>query len=231
MSRERKPIELLVAVGSKLARLPKPIAFVGGATTGLLVTDPAAPPPRSTLDVDVILDVEHYTEYTNLVAPALRRLGAHEDDSDGAPLCRWILDDVVVDVMPVDSSILGFTNRWYRRALATARTHRLPDGTDIRVLDAPHFVATKIEAFQGRGSGDFLASKDLEDILTVVDGRAELVEEIEATDPDLRAFLHKTFAKWLLNRDFRDAVLGFSPDREEIILARIEEMQAERRLA
>lgn len=222
MSAERKPIELLVAVGSKLAQLPKPVVFVGGATTGLLVTDPASSPARATLDVDVILDVEHYTEYTNLVAPALRRLGAHEDDSDGAPLCRWLLDGVVIDVMPVDSSILGFTNRWYRRALDTARTHRLPDGTDIRVLDAPHFVATKIEAFWGRGGGDFFGSKDMEDILTLTDGRAELAGEIEATAPDLRAFLRDTFTKWLQNPDFRDAVLGFSQDREQIILERVE---------
>lgn len=226
MSRERTPIELLVAVGSKLVRLPKPVVFVGGATTGLLVTDPASPPPRATQDVDVILDVEHYTEYTNLVAPALRHLGAHEDDSDGAPLCRWRLAGVVVDVMPVDSSILGFTNRWYRRALASARTHTLPDGTNIRVLDAPHFLATKIEAFKGRGKGDYFASKDIEDILTLVDGRRELTEEIHSSAPDLSTFLRSTFAEWLPDRDFRDAVLGFSQDREEVILARIEGMAA-----
>jgi hypothetical protein len=68
----RRPIELLVAVGSKLVRLPKPIAFVGGATTGLHVTDPAAPSPRATLDVDIIVSVNGVAEYAKVIAPARR---------------------------------------------------------------------------------------------------------------------------------------------------------------
>lgn len=216
-----RPIDLLVAVGSKLVRLPKPVAFVGGATTGLLVTDPAAPALRSTLDVDVILDVENYTEYTELVAPALRKLGADEDVSEGAPLCRWIVDGVTVDVMPVDSRILGFSNRWYPAALATARAHKLPDGTEIRVLAAPFFLATKIEAFTGRGGGDFLGSKDMEDILAVIDGRAELPDEVRASIAELRDFVSSTFAEWLRSPDFRDAVLGYEQEREEINLERV----------
>lgn len=221
-----RPIDLLVAVGSKLVRLPRPVAFVGGATTELLVTDPAAPPPRSTLDVDVILDVANYTEYTELVAPALRGLGADEDVSEGAPLCRWIVEGVTVDVMPVDSRILGFSNRWYPAALATAKVHRLPDGTSISVLAAPFFLATKIEAFTGRGKGDFLGSKDMEDILAVIDGRAELSDEVKASAAELRDFIRSTFAQWLRSPDFRDAVLGFAQDREEINLERVRMLAA-----
>lgn len=33
------------------------IAFVGGATIELWITDPAAPPPRVTKDVDVVVEV------------------------------------------------------------------------------------------------------------------------------------------------------------------------------
>jgi len=217
-------VELLVAVGSKLVRLPKRIAFVGGATTGLLVTDPASSAPRSTNDVDIILDVEHYTEYTQIIAPALRQLGAGERTEAGAPLCSWILNGVIVDVMPVDSRILGFTNRWYRHALAAAVTYDLPDGTAIYILDAPHFLATKIEAFQGRGEGDFFASKDMEDILFLLDGRIELVEEVKGSPTDIRGFIGDTFSTWSQNHDFRDAVLGFSQDREEVILDRVTQL-------
>lgn len=218
------PLELLVAVGSKLVRLPKRIAFVGGATTGLLVTDPTSPAPRSTKDVDVILDVEHYTEYTQIIVPALRQLGAGERTEAGAPLCSWVLNGVIVDVMPVDSSILGFTNRWYRHALAAAVTYELPDGTTIYILDAPHFLATKIEAFEGRGESDFFASKDIEDILILVDGRVELVEEVKGSPTDIRVFIGDTFSTWSRDHDFRDAVLGFSQDREQVILERIEQL-------
>jgi len=34
-----------------------------------------------------------------------------------------------------------------------------------------------MEAFADRGHGDFLASHDLEDITTIVDGRSELADE------------------------------------------------------
>lgn len=47
-------------------------------------------------------------------------------------------------------------------------------------------MATKLEAFGGRGRGDFLGSHDLEDILTVFDGRAELPGEIAQAPANVR---------------------------------------------
>lgn len=32
---------------------------------------------------------------------------------DVTPICRWTYDDEIVDIMPDDPSILGFSNRWY----------------------------------------------------------------------------------------------------------------------
>jgi len=48
------------------------------------------------------------------------------------------------------------------------------------LVTAVYFCASKIEAFADRGKNDFPASRDLEDLIAVVDGRAELVGEIEA---------------------------------------------------
>lgn len=166
---DRKPVDPLLAVGSRLIQLPIPVAFVGGATTGLLVTAPAA--PRSTLDVEVLVEGSSYAEYPSVLVPVLRSLAAREDVSEGAPLCRWLLNGVLVDVMPTDTRVLGFSSRSWPAALASATEHRAPDGTLIRVVDAPHFLATKLEAFLGRGEGDFLSSKDIEDIMAVADGR------------------------------------------------------------
>jgi hypothetical protein len=207
----RAPIDLLLAVGSRLTRLPMPIVFVGGATTGLLVTDPAAPAPRSTLDVDVIVEISGYAAYATELGPALRRLGAREDDSEWAPLCRWILNNVLVDVMPADTRVLGFSSRWYPSALTSATEHRLPDGTPIRVVDAPHFLATKIEAFFGRGAGDFLSSKDMEDIVALVDGRPELHDEVREAPAALRAFIADALERWLSGDPLLDALPGHLP--------------------
>jgi len=68
------------------------------------------------------------------------------------------------------------------------------DDTDTMtraLLHIPYsrIVATKLEAFHGRGSSDVTASHDLEDILTVVDDRPELVSEIGAAEPEVRAFI------------------------------------------
>ena len=35
-------------------------------------------------------------------------------------------------------------------------------------MTAPYLLATKLEAFRGRGQGDLFASKDLEDVVVVV---------------------------------------------------------------
>lgn len=223
----RDPLEMLMVVGPKLSALQRRVAFVGGATTGLMVTDPAAPPPRSTLDVDLIVEVGDMSDYAMVLGPALRRIGAKEDDSPGAPLCRWILDGVVVDVMPTDARVLGFSNVWYASALDSAVERSLPNGSSVRVVDAPHFLATKIEAFLGRGGGDFQASKDIEDIVAIVDGRTELLDEVRSADGALRIYLAGWFERWLADEGFVDAVPGHLPGnadnyaRAEWILERL----------
>jgi hypothetical protein len=50
-------IEMLEAAAAALGDLLGEVVFVGGATIGLWITDPAAPPPRPTKDVDVIVEV------------------------------------------------------------------------------------------------------------------------------------------------------------------------------
>jgi hypothetical protein len=60
------------------AKLLKPIldelVFVGGCTTGLLITDEAAADVRPTYDVDAIAEITSYTEYTEF-SERLRSLG------------------------------------------------------------------------------------------------------------------------------------------------------------
>jgi predicted nucleotidyltransferase len=76
--------------------------------------------------------------------------------------------------MPLDQKILGFSNRWYRAAMESSVTVRLWDDLEIRIVRGPFFIATKLGAFQGRGKGDFFGSHDLEDLISVVDGRPAL---------------------------------------------------------
>lgn len=72
-----------------VVRLLQPVldelVFVGGCTTGLLITDPAASAIRPTKDVDVIVDVTSYAKYAAL-SERLLALGLKEDTSEASLL-------------------------------------------------------------------------------------------------------------------------------------------------
>ncbi|HOX07539.1 MAG TPA: hypothetical protein PK280_14150 [Planctomycetota bacterium] len=222
-------LDLLVRAARALGPLRDRVAFLGGATTVLLLTDPAAPAVRSTLDVDVIADVSGRTQYYQL-EEELRSLGFRQEPRAGEPICRWHLDDLVLDVIPTAPEILGFSNRWYAEALRSATRRTVGAGLEIRLVTAPHFLATKLEALQGRGAGDFLASHDLEDIVTLVDGREELAAELCGASAALRAYVRETLGALLGNSRFVEALPGHLPPDEAsqrrgpLVLARLRAM-------
>ena len=113
--------------------------------------------------------------------------------------------------MPTDPELLGFGNTWFARAFPAARAFRLPSGAEIRVLPPAFFLATKMEAFHHRGAGDFLLSRDVEDLIVVLDGRSEIVREVQTADTELRVFIAERLADWLRNPEFRDALPGLLP--------------------
>lgn len=208
-------VALLEIVAGRLGdALREELVFVGGAVAGLLITDPALPAIRPTEDVDLICRALVRADYYRVEA-ALRERGFVQDMQAHAPICRWRIDTgasaVAVDVMPTLEEILGFSNRWYPLALETALPMALPSGRSIRLIAAPVFIATKLEAFDGRGQGDFLLSHDLEDLLAVVDGRASLLEECSASAPELRAYLGRRFAGLLATRAFVESLSGHLP--------------------
>jgi hypothetical protein len=193
------------------ARVLRPIlgdlVFLGGCTTGLFLTDAAAAGLRPTKDVDTIAEVASYAEYAKL-SERLRELGLTEDTREGAPLCRWRHGSLIIDVMPTNEAVLGFANRWYIPALASARWMQVGD-LQLRVITPVYFLATKLEAFRARGEGDVSGSHDLEDVVTVIDGRAEIVAEVRSAPADVRAFIAPEFRQLLAERTFVDALPGF----------------------
>ena len=52
-------------------------------------------------------------------------------------------------------------------------------------MSPPYFVALKLEAFEDRGSRDFLYSTDFEDVICLFNGRESIVEEIVEFRSDL----------------------------------------------
>ncbi len=110
--------------------------------------------------------------------------------------------------MPTDEEILGFGNRWYKKAIKYSLIYPLTDKHNIRVVTAPYFLATKLEAFKTRGKMDFYASHDFEDIVSVLDGRLEVVDEILKSDQELKSYLVKSLSDIGSSRSFRGAIPG-----------------------
>jgi predicted nucleotidyltransferase len=230
MSIAKHNLTMIYHVAMRLGDLVDSVVFLGGATTTLLITDTAAGDARPTKDVDVIVEIATTAEYHRL-AEQLRGRGFSEDTSEGAPLCRWLIDGIIVDVMPTDEATLGFSNRWYREAFEHA-TLTVVEGVAIRVVTAPFFLATKLEAFRTRGHEDFMASHDLEDIISLVDGRSELVEEVGLTPAALQLYLATTFRQLLANPLFLDALPCHLPgdaasqQRRPLLLERLRRISA-----
>ena len=180
--------EYLAAVASALGPLVEEVVFTGGLVVQEYWTVPALREPRATLDADVIAEAATYAEYTAF-GRRLGKRGFLQLANVGTPPYRWMKDDLVLDVMPLDAKILGFTNQWYRSGVARTIQVTLGATVSIRILDAPHFLASKLEAYRGRGVDDPYISHDLEDVISVIAARPGCVEETRAADPEMAAWI------------------------------------------
>ena len=214
----------LQTIARALGDLCEQVVFVGGSTAGLLLTDPLAEGVRPTFDIDAIVQVDSLMHYYRVEAQ-LEVRGFIRDSASGV-ICRWLHREsgVVFDLMPTEASVLGFSNSWYNEAIATAQSVTLAGDLCIRLIAAPAFVVTKLEAFLSRGRGDVLASHDLEDVLNVVDGRLELIEELAAASPRLRQVVATIFGKLLADPDFLNGLPGLiaDPDRASVVRERLQ---------
>lgn len=185
----------------RTARLLRPLlaefVFVGGQVAELLVTDTSVVRMRPTVDVDVVVPVTTRRAYHDLQM-RIRSLGFVPDQRAGAPICRMrTFDDLILDVMPLDEEILGFSNRWYAYAVESATDFVLEPELVVRIAAPSAFLATKWVAFASRGAVDPMSSHDLEDLVTVVAGRNEIVGDVQAAPPEVRQFIGTETAAFL----------------------------------
>lgn len=222
--------QLETAAGA-LGELLDVVVFLGGASIHVWISDPVAPETRATSDVDVICQVASVPEYHRF-EQALRELG-FEQRIDDTVICRWYLKErpLALDFMPTSPEILGFSNVWYEHAIANSREHRLPSGRVIRVAGPAELIATKLEAWASRGAGDIVKSDDVHDVLTLINGRPELVDDLNAAKPELRVFVVSALSELMTHEYFmyavQSATAGYGPTstaRAEFLAARIDEL-------
>ena len=129
--------------------------------------------------------------------------------------------------MPTDEQVLGFSNPWYLPAIEHAETLSLAGGLLVQTVTAPYFLATKLVAFEGRGKGEYGFSHDISDIVSILDGRSEVVEEIKQSDIEVKAFLAQAARNLLMTLAFTETLTyhllpdSASQAREGLILERL----------
>ncbi|MDP2407726.1 MAG: hypothetical protein U1D36_12760 [Hydrogenophaga sp.] len=200
-------IELLSGMAHAMGPLCEQVVFVGGCATGLLITQPLVADARATEDVNAIVEVASLVGYLALAEQLMKR-GFKQTMADNTPPFRWFWQGMQLDLVPLDEKVLDFANRWYKSGFEAARIATLPSGLSLRHLTAPYFVATKLEAFKDRGNNDVYLSHDLEDIITVVDGREKLVGELASAPFEVRHFVAQSFQAVLTHPDFSNVLPG-----------------------
>ncbi len=224
-------IALLETGAQALGELTAEVVFVGGATLSLWVTDPQAPPARPTKDVDVIVEVTSRAGWHSF-EQRLRDAGFNEDELSGV-ICRWghIDSGLILDVMPMRADLLGFANRWQAAAVPHALERELPSGATIRAVSPPFLLATKLEAFRGRGRGDFYGSHDFSDVVFLIDVRRELLNEVRLSPPELQDYIAAELRDLVEQPRFLDGLFGaLRPDpgsqarAEGVVLPRVREL-------
>ncbi len=73
------------------------------------------------------------------------------------------------------------------------------------------FYPFSIWRFVFRGKGDYMMSHDMEDIVAVLDGRPEIVEEVRQCDEKLKDHLGQRLADLLRDDRFLEALPGHMP--------------------
>lgn len=206
--------EVAQALGEELR---EQVAFVGGCTTVLLITDEyTLESIRGTDDVDLVIHLTGTPDWYRL-EENLKPRGFKNTGQDSVT-CRLRLGALKVDFMPTDEKVLGFSNTWFVGGLENAVDYTLPNGTSIKVFAAPWFLAAKLQAYQGRGHGDVLMSNDIEDIIALLDGREKLIDEVKQAPFELRRFVSDQFTALLRQAAFQDVIQSTAQDADREIL-------------
>lgn len=186
-------IAVVAEVAKALRELKNQMVFIGGAVVSLYADDPAADEIRPTADIDMTINLMNFSNWVRM-QERLAELGFYPDPY-GHAICSYKYKNIPVDIMPAEDGPLGPSNKWYKLGFENLWTVKAAD-EEIQILSAPAYLATKFEAFNGRGH-DYRTSHDFEDIIYVLDNRMSIVPEIEQAHPEIQDYLKRELTKIL----------------------------------
>lgn len=197
-------LQTVIRVARGLQELREKMVFVGGAVLGFYADDLAADELRPTRDIDLTVELAGLSDWARL-QERLAELSFVPDFSEQV-ICRYLFEQITVDIMPANDSPFGISNPWYRPAFPYAFHQLIAPDLQIRLFPIEYILATKFAAFNGRGT-DPRTSHDFEDIVFITNNRIHLADEISAAHTDVRLFLQSKFRS-IWNHPHRDEMLA-----------------------
>jgi len=198
-------IGAIQTIARALGELNEQVIYVGGATVGLYINDPAADDVRPTKDVDISLSIATIAELEKIREELIRKkfIQTAEDNV----ICRFRYTDVKVDIMNTKAIGWAPANPWFAPGFALRERVKIEEQI-IQILPLPYFLATKFSAYHDRGGNEPRTSHDFEDIVYVLENRTDIVEKIIAASEDVKPFLKSEFESILKDRAKHEAILG-----------------------
>ncbi|MDD3687696.1 MAG: hypothetical protein PHE56_13140 [Bacteroidales bacterium] len=201
-------LQMLAIVAEGLQELADKVVFVGGAVAELYADNAALSEIRPTNDVDCMIEINRISDHAKL-EDDLRKKGFANDMTPGAPICRWVYHGIIVDVMPTNDKILGFSNIWYSEGIKSREEVKISNEIAIFILPVEYYLATKIAAHNSRGGSDLRQSHDFEDIVYIVNNCSDLAKKI--TDTNVMKYLSDEFLKLLNNKGLNEGIESSLP--------------------
>jgi predicted nucleotidyltransferase len=203
-------VSRIIVVAKSLGDLADRVVFVGGSTVSLYA-DRQTFEVRETDDVDVIVELLNYPDQVQF-EEQLRSKG-FSDENDSKVRGRFKIDGIIVDVMPTIDTHMGFENRWYAEGFKESIAIEIAQNITVKILSPPFFIATKFEAFKGRGKNDGRTSQDFEDIVYVLENRQNIWSEMQNSIEPLNTYLKDEFNS-LLKSPYHIEWIGSHVERQ-----------------
>lgn len=205
-------IHKIQTLASVLGDLLNNVVFVGGSVLELYVTDHAAYENRPTDDIDIIISSPTLGGFYSWEQQLESKGFVKASDISTTKKHLWNYEDIQINLIPMFTESLGYTNQWYEEAVFHSNSFTLPNGTSIKLFPAAYYLASKIEAYQQRGKDDIRLSEDFEDIVYLLGSRLEILEEIGNAFYEVRNFIREAFLALLRNYDLEEGICYALPD-------------------
>lgn len=211
-------------VANALGELNEQVVYVGGASLSLYIDDPAADDVRPTKDIDISIKVASVAHLEEIREELTKRGFKQTDDSK--IICRFKLDDVLVDVMATKPVGWAPANPWFEGGFDNLQKVDI-DGVTIQIMPLAYFLASKFSAHLDRGGSDPRFSHDFEDITYILDNRTDWHKIILKEKGEVKDFLLSQFLAIKNSSILQEAMLAnlfheTQEDRFQMIMGKIE---------